>query len=226
MPRRPDRALERSERGKLTLEGIVEAAIVLADAEGIDGLSMRKLGTRLSVDPMSIYHHLRDKDALLAAMADRVVTTIGVQQDDDWATALRGTILGARAAMLRHPWTAAVIERLEQPTPAILVYLDAVLDILRRGGFSLALAHHSLHVLGSRILGFSEDLFDDSPDVRPDEATRAAQVAAWSGPLPRLAELAGAASHDGGLGGCDDDAEFAFALDLLLEGLERRRTSV
>jgi hypothetical protein len=85
--------------------------------------------------------------------------------------------------------------------------------------------HHALHVLGSRVLGFSQDLFDDAPDDPPGPAVAAVQAAAWAATHPHLAELAMAATHDGALGGCDDDEEFAFSLDLILEGLERRRAS-
>ena len=97
--------------------------------------------------------------------------------------------------------------------------------ILDRGGFSLELAHHVLHVMGSRVLGFTQDPFDDSPDGQPaDPAVAAAFAQTMAIQYPQLARLAVAASHDGALGGCDDDVEFAFGLDLILDGLERRRT--
>ena len=77
-----------------------------------------------------------------------------------------------------------------------------------------------MHVLGSRVLGFNQDLYDDSGV--PDEAA-AAFAAQLASVYPNIAAIAGAASHEGGLGGCDDDYEFAFGLDLILDGLERRR---
>ena len=140
-------------------------------------------------------------------------------------TSLRQTILAARQVLLQHPWSSRVIESRITPTPATLRYLDTVLGILRDGGFSLDLRHHTLHVLGSRILGFSQDLFDDSPDVRPEPEVAAMQARMWATTHPDLALLAGAVTHDGALGGCDDDEEFAFSLELILEGLERRRTA-
>ncbi|MBI5231008.1 MAG: TetR/AcrR family transcriptional regulator [Coriobacteriales bacterium] len=204
---------------------MVEAGIVLADRDGLDGLSMRRLAQELGVNPMSIYHHLRDKDALLDAMLNAVVARIEPPRDSGggWAVELHSLLMAARGAMLAHPWAVRVLQQRDVPTPAALQHVDRVLGILRGGGCSLALSHHALHLLGSRILGFSQDLFDDAPDTRADPATVAAQLEAMAGPLPHVAELAGAVSHQGGLGGCDDDAEFAFALDLLLEGLERRR---
>ena len=95
------------------------------------------------------------------------------------------------------------------------------MGILREGGFSLAMTHHAIHLLGSRLLGFTQDLFDDSPDVDP-EALKA-MAAALSESHPHVAEMAIGVTHDGGLGGCDDDVEFAFGLDLILDGLDRLR---
>jgi hypothetical protein len=114
-----------------------------------------------------------------------------------------------------------VIETRAVPGPATIAYMDGVAGILRDGGFSDDLAHHSLHVLGSRILGFSQDLYDDKSDADPGQA--AAFAAEFLQAFPNVAAIAMAASHEGGLGGCDDDVEFAFGLDLILDGLEARR---
>jgi hypothetical protein len=129
----------------------------------------------------------------------------------------------ARGTMLRHPWAVKVLEGRDAPTPAVLLHIERVLAVLRGGGCSVDLSHHALHLLGSRILGFSQDLFDDSPDPGATPETVAARTRAWADTMPHVAELAGAVTHGGALGGCDDDDEFAFALDLLLDGLERRR---
>ncbi|MFT4285959.1 MAG: TetR/AcrR family transcriptional regulator C-terminal domain-containing protein [Protaetiibacter sp.] len=208
---------------RLSPDRIVDAAVALADRDGIDGVSMRRLGAELGVDPMSIYHHVRDKDRLRALMVDRVVAGISPHREGEWADALRTTLLDARAAMLRHPWAASVLASGIEPTPAVISHVDAIVGIMRGGGLSVALAHHALHVLGSRILGFGQDLFDDAAEPRPDATAREAQAAAWEGALPNLAELARAADHEGGLGGCDDDVEFTFALDLIIDGLAARR---
>lgn len=216
-----------SQRGRLSRELVVESAIALADEHGIESISMRRLATQLGVDPMSLYRYVRDKDDLLAAMADAVVVAIGaVPPGGQWAQRMRRLILAARAQMLLHPWCVRVIEDRADPTPAGLVHMNAVVGVLLDGGFTLELAHHALHVLGSRVLGFSQDLFNDAPDVRPAPEVAVAQAAMWAQSLPYLAELAVAASHEGALGGCDDDEEFAFSLDLILDGLERRRAAV
>ncbi|GAA1727466.1 TetR/AcrR family transcriptional regulator C-terminal domain-containing protein [Isoptericola hypogeus] len=209
---------------RLTRERVVAAAVDLADAEGLDAVSMRRLGQELGVDPMSIYRHVDGKDALLDAMTDAVVAQIEPVTDaGGWQASARATMLAARATMLRHPWTAAVRKARTEPTPAELRHLDTLLGILRDGGLGVDLTHHAIHALGSRVLGFSQDLYDDGGDATPEEAAATAAVLART--HPRLAELAVAVTHDGALGGCDDDAEFVFALDLVLDGLERRRAA-
>ena len=207
----------------LSRDRIVAEAVALVDATGLDGLSMRRLAQRLGVDPMSLYNHVGDKEDLLDAMADAVVAEVDIPaRTGPWAADLRETILAARAAMLRHPWAAQVLEGRRQPGPATMRYMDTVMDVLRSGGLSLELTHHAIHLLGSRILGFSQDLFEDKAADRPDSAAAAAAFAGFAETHPRVFEMAMAASHEGGVGGCDDDTEFAFALDLILDGLARR----
>lgn len=209
---------------RLSRDRIVAAAIAVADREGLDAVSMRRLGQDLHVDPMSLYRHIGDKDGLLDAMVDAVLTEIEPVTDGaTWIESARATMLAARAVMVRHPWTADIVKARPAPTPAGLRHLDTLLGILREAGFSLALTHHAIHALGSRILGFSQDLYDDRPNVRQPPEAAQIQALQWASTHPRLAELALAASHGGALGGCDDDEEFRFSLDLVLEGLERRR---
>ncbi len=185
---------------------------------------MRKLAHQLGVDPMSLYNHVRDKEDLLDGIVDVVVGEIEPVPDGaDWRSSLRATILAARRTLLRHPWAARVIESRAAPSPSTLRHMERVMDIVRSAGFSLDLAHHALHVLGSRVLGFGQDLFDDSEDARPDPEAAALLARQLAVSHPRLGELAAAVTHEGGLGGCDDDVEFAFGLDLILDGLERRR---
>jgi hypothetical protein len=114
-----------------------------------------------------------------------------------------------------------VLEERGTGGPACLAYIESILATLHDGGFSIELAHHALHVLSSRIFGFTQDLFEESTpaDPAPDPATVARAMAGY----PRIVELATSVSHEGVLGRCDDDVEFAFGLDLMLDGLERVR---
>src|SRR3954451_23791901 len=207
-------------RAPLTRERVLGAAVALADRDGIDAVSMRNLGQELGIEAMSLYTHIRGKEDLLDGMVDVVVGEIPVDVGGpDWRTTLRRQILDARAVMLRHRWAARIIETRSAPGVATLGYMEAATGVIRDGGFSVDLTHHAMHVLGSRILGFNQDLYDDSGTPDKAAAPFAAQLATA---YPNIAAIAGAASHEGGLGGCDDDYEFAFGLDLIIEGLQRR----
>lgn len=211
-------------REPLTKERVLRAAVDLADRGGIDALSMRKLGQQLGVDAMALYRHVRNKDDILDGAIDAVVAEIELPHPgEDWKAALRQQIMAARAVMLRHPWAPRVLEERATAGPAVLGYIDSVLAILRGGGFSIELAHHALHVLGSRILGFNQDLFEDSTDSTPMDEAAMARAREMYARYPNVTELAMAATHDGALGACDDEFEFEFGLDLVLDGLDRRR---
>jgi AcrR family transcriptional regulator len=229
MTRRPGTTPTRP-TARLSRDVIVATAIAIADRDGLDGVSMRRLGQELGVNPMSLYHHVADKDALVDAMADAVVAQITpdpTPEGDEhaWAVELRRLVFRARRTMLLHPWAVPALQQRSAPSAAMLGHVDRVLGILRRGGCSVPLRHHAMHVLGSQILGFAQGLYNDAPDVRADPAVLAAQFRVWAATMPDVVELGRAATHDGALGGCDDDAEFAFTLDLVLEGLERRRVA-
>jgi AcrR family transcriptional regulator len=211
-------------RTPLTRERVLQAAVELADRGGNEALSMRKLGQELGVDAMALYRHVRSKDDLLDGLVEVIVGQIErPTPGTDWKTTLRQQAMAARAVMLRHPWARRVLEERGTGGPACLAYIESVLATLHDGGFSIELAHHALHVLSSRIFGFTQDLFEETgpADPPPDEG---AMIRALAG-YPRVVELAMAASHEGVLGPCDDDVEFAFGLDLTLDGLERVRTS-
>ena len=212
-------------RAPLTRARVLQAAVDLADREGIDAVSMRRLGQELGVEAMSLYTHVRGKEDLLDGMVDVVVGEIPVDPSGpDWRTTLRRTILGARSVMLRHRWAARVIETRSAPGLATLAYMEAATGVVRDGGFTVDLTHHAMHVLGSRVFGFNQDLYDDPGATDP--ATVATFAAQLAGAYPNVAAIAMAASHEDGLGGCDDDYEFAFGLDLILDGLERRRSAL
>jgi AcrR family transcriptional regulator len=211
-------------RTPLTKARVLEAAVDLADSGGIESLSMRKLGDRLGVEGMALYRHVQNKDAILDGIVDAVISEVDVRApDDDWKAALRQLSIAARVVMVRHPWAPAVIVARPEVGPATLRHIDRVLAILESAGFPIDLAHHALHVFGSRVFGFTQDPFNDTADVRSDPATAAAIAEALAATYPSVGRLALAASHDGSLGGCDDDFEFAFGLDLILDGLERVR---
>jgi AcrR family transcriptional regulator len=212
-------------RVPLSRERILGAAVALADEGGVDAVSMRKLAQELGVVPMALYKHVSNKDEMLDGMVDVIIGEIDPPPSGiDWKTAIRQRVLSARSALLRHPWASRVIESRTDPTPAVLQYMDAMIGMFRAGGFSIDLTHHAMHAMGSRLLGFSQELFDDSVDLDPE--VTAVMLQRMAGKYPHITELVMAITHEEAsvVGqGCDDQFEFEFALDLMLDGLERLR---
>ena len=215
-------------REPLTKERILGTAVALADEEGVDSLSMRRIAQELGVVPMALYKHVANKDELLDGMIDVVVGEIDPPlEGPDWRTTMRERILSARRALLRHTWASRVIESRGEPTPTVIGYLDSMMGVFLAGGFSVDLMHHAIHVMGSRLLGFSQELYDDTSSMPEEEAAQMWTQLADA--YPNIAKLipVAIATHDGPVvgGGCDDQFEFEFALDLILDGLERLRAS-
>ena len=123
---------------------MLQAAVELADRDGLEGLSMRKLGQELGVEAMALYRHVRDKDDLLDGIIEVVVGQIERPKPGrDWKTSIRRQVMEARRVMLRHPWARRVLEERGTTGPAVLAYIESILAILHDGGFSLDLAHHT-----------------------------------------------------------------------------------
>jgi AcrR family transcriptional regulator len=215
----------------LSRERVLRAALALADERGIDALTMRSLGQDLGVEAMSLYNHVDNKEAVLDGLAELVVSEILEAVRDQqppagqagWKAAMRARILAAREVLLRHRWAPKVLESRSEMPAVVLQYYDGLLGLMREGGFSMDLAHHALHALGSRAIGFSQELWEEDDDVTPEQA--AVMVQQLGAQYPNLAEMLKIVTHDADstLGWCDDQFEFEFGLDLLLDGLERRR---
>jgi AcrR family transcriptional regulator len=213
-------------REPLSRERVLGAAVALADEAGVESLSMRRLAQELGVVPMALYKHVSNKDELLDGMLDVVIEEIDPPATDlDWRSAIRTRILSARRALLRHPWASRVIESRTEATPTVMAYVDSMIGVFRAGGFSMDLTHHAIHAMGSRMLGFSQELFSDTGDA--DQEMEAEFYEAMAATYPSIFELYLTVVHDDasvvGGRGCDDQFEFEFALDLLLDGLEKRR---
>ena len=177
-------------REPLSRERILRSAVALADEGGAEPISMRQLAQELGVVPMALYKHVANKDEMLDGMIDVVVGEIDPPLEGvDWKTAMRERILSARRALLRHPWASRVIESRGEPTPMVIGYLDSMMGIFLRGGFSIDLMHHAIHVMGSRLLGFSQELYDDTASIPDEEA-----MAMWTQmaeAYPNIAALVG-----------------------------------
>ena len=216
----------------LSRQRVLQAAVKLADQGGIESITMRRLAEELGAEAMSLYYHVAKKEDVLDGIVDVIATeindTVGridaPTKGPSWKAALRQRILAARQVFLRHPWAPALFENHANTSPAVLRYFDAVLGIMRDGGFSYDLAHHALHALGSRALGFSQELLE--PGDEPDGGDAASMPEEMAAQYPHLAGMLAEIVHDdpdSTLGWCDDQTEFEFGLDLILDGLDRMR---
>ncbi len=218
-------------RVRLNRERVLEAAVVLADEIGIDALSMRRLAQELDVVPMALYKHVADKEDLLDGVVEAIIREIDPPVlDSGWRNAIRRRVLSARSALQRHRWARQAIESRSNPTPAVLEYQDSFAGIFLAGGFTPDLAHHVMHALGGRMWGFTQELFDGSVNLKADAQppaspeAQAEMLAHMAALYPNIVTIATATPHDDDsvVGrGCDDQFEFEFALDLLLDGFER-----
>jgi AcrR family transcriptional regulator len=212
---------EAKRRAALTRERVLRAAISLADRDGIESLSMRKLGQELGVEAMSLYNHVRNKVDMLDGMVDVVFSEIDLPADAmDWRTAMRQRATSARQALLRHPWAIGLMESRATPGPATLRHHDAVLGSLRKAGFSVDLAAHAYSILDGYIYGFTLTELT-LPFRKPGEV---AEVAGnilegfRNGEYPYLAEMAIDRAMKPGYNYGD---EFEYGLDLILDGITR-----
>lgn len=209
-------------RVPLNRERILQAALDLADHEGLEALSMRKLAQTLGVEAMSLYNHVANKDEILAGMVDVVFSEVDLPDAGDWKQAMRQRYLSTREAFARHPWALGLLHSRIPLGHATLRHHDEVLGRLRAAGFSLEAAAYACSVLDSYTYGFAlraqRLAFDSSKP--PDEVSATLIRQLTSQAYPNLAEMAMAIAH------APDHTparEFAFGLDLILEGLDLRR---
>jgi AcrR family transcriptional regulator len=210
---------------------VLRAAVKIADVRGIESLTMRRLAEELGAEAMSLYYHVASKEDVLDGMADVVVREINnavglidvPSKGADWKKAMRQRILAARRVLLCHTWAPGVFETRTNTSPAVLQYHDGLVRLMRDGGFSYDLIHHALHALGSRALGFTQELFDPGDGVGAEASAALENMASQ---LPYLFGMMAEVAHDdpdSTLGWCDDQTEFEFGLDIILDGLDRMR---
>ena len=210
-------------RARLNRQFILRTAIKLADTDGIIALTMRKLAQELSVEAMSIYHHVANKDDLKDGMIDLVFAEIELpSRVDHWKIALRARSISTHQALIRHPWAIGLMESGTTPGQANLRHHNAVLGCLRQNGFSIPATAHAYSMLDSYIYGFAlQEInlpFKNSEDAVDVVAIMMAQVAPDE--YPYLTEIAVNHVLQPGYAYAD---EFEIGLDLILEVLEKLR---
>jgi AcrR family transcriptional regulator len=209
-------------RKPLSRERVLEAAVALADAAGLEAFSMRALAQELGVVPMALYKHVANKDELLDGMVDSVFGEIELPPTDvDWRSAMRRRAISTREALGRHGWAIGMMES-RQPGPANLRNHNAVMGCLRGAGFAFEMAIHAYSVQDAYIYGFAlqeRDTGFETPDSAGEAAQRRAAAIGALEDYPHLAEIVTKLPESG----YDNAVEFAWGLDLILDGLERLR---
>ena len=205
-------------RKRLSRARVLEAAVALADKIGLEAFSMRGLAQELGVVPMALYKHFGNKDELLDAMVDIVFDEMQFPAaGEDWSSTLRRRAITAREALKRHSWAIGLMES-RHPGPANLRHHNATMGCLREAGFSFETAIHAYSVQDAYIYGFAQQektLGLQTPSDAGAAAQRRAQAIGALDDYPYLAEIATKLPESG----YDNAVEFAWGLDLILDGL-------
>ena len=211
-------------RVPLNRERVLAAAVEIADERGIGAITMREVASRLGVEAMSLYNHVANKDDILDGIADRVADEFDLPADaGDWREAMRRRARSAHEVFTRHPWAPMLFDSRESSGPSRLRYHDWVLGTLTAAGFSLEGAVRAYSLLDSYVYGFGIQQFNMTADgdASPEERAEGILAAIPADVYPHLHRMAvHAMTH-----GYDAEADFAFGLEVILDGLERYRRS-
>ncbi|HEY3263406.1 MAG TPA: TetR family transcriptional regulator [Pseudonocardiaceae bacterium] len=211
-----------AERSRLTRQTVVEHALALADAEGLDAVTIRRLAERLGVTPMALYWHVKNKDELLSAMADALLTEVTPEREpgQPWHVQLRAMVTALLRVMRVHPCAPALLATADKAQAASFTRAtDTALDLLGKAGFT----PQEGYLIASQVLHDMIGLVDRQPICAPGpddrqaaELRRQHRLAMLALPIaeyPRLVEYAGCSDMD-------PEAYFEFGVDLLMAGLE------
>jgi AcrR family transcriptional regulator len=223
--RAPQRPSKRR-RDPLTQETIVDAALQVLDADGLDLLSMRHVARTLHTSAASLYWHVGSKDGLLDLIFDRMIGEIPVPEPDPdhWQEQLKQVARGERATILRHRDVVRLSLGRIPLGPNALRYADRVLAILRAGGVPDDLAVAGEQLLISIVAGFAIDETGEGgqpPADQPPSSEAATMVRDYMASLPadRFPHLVRLADH---FAADDADQRFELLLDLFVDGLAQR----
>jgi len=216
----PRRGRPAAGKAVLTRERIVAEAVTMVEEAGLDAVTMRGLARRLNVDPMSLYHHVDNRDTLLDQITELVLAGIelprptGVFRDDVHAIAQ-----AFRQAAVRHPHCTPLVLTRQLGSSSALAPTEIVLSVLREAGFPPDRAVHALRAVLAFVVGALLREVSASSTFSGDNLSgvqrRVAELNASE--LPHLIEVAPQ------LAVCDHEEEFAFGLDLLITALELQR---
>jgi AcrR family transcriptional regulator len=211
-------------RPPLTKDRILGAAVDLADREGLGALTMRRLGAELGFEAMSLYKHVANKEEILDAMVELIVPQIEIPEPGaDWREAMRRRAISAREVLSQHSWVIGLLEARGLSGPAAMRYLNAILGNLMAAGFNIEDAAHGFWLLDCYVYGqvIQETSMTPSTPEDPAESPPPDPEQTTMSEYPHLFAMYEHAQTFG----YTFDGEFEFGLELILDGLERYRST-
>lgn len=217
-----DERVSEARRGRLSRELVVGTALRIMDDEGLEAVTMRRVGRELGVEAMSLYNHVRDKEDLLDGVAEAAMAEFRIEvTSEDWIAQGRAAAHEWRKLLKLHPNLMALLVERKRP----LASRDAIrpteiaLQILRRAGLSERETVHAFQAIGGYIFGFVMMEIGNVAPGRPGDRDVMAALGELEGEFPCFAALFP------WLAECDMDTTFDFGLDLLLEGIRAKAAS-
>jgi AcrR family transcriptional regulator len=149
------RSAEAANRAPVNRERTLEVALAVADSDGIEAVTMRRLAREVGVEAASLYHHFNGKDQILDGLVDLVAAEIELPAPSaDWRESIGQRAHHTRGGLLRHPWAVSLMASRTSPGPATLGLLEAGIRCFRQGGFTVPLAAHAVSTVDSYVHGF------------------------------------------------------------------------
>ncbi len=203
----------------LTRTRVLYAAIKMADDNGIESVSMRKLAQALGVQAMSLYNHVTNKEDVLDGMVEIVASKIAVPTlGANWKGAMRQRAISHHQMLLDHPWATMLLVSRVNAGPVMLRYIDATIGCMHAAGFSYEMADRAWNAMDSHIYGFTlqaQNFPLEPEDYRETAEEYLPQIPEGEYPfLNALSQRVISGEHDG-------IQDFCFGLDLVLDSLER-----
>ncbi len=210
------------QRAPLSRDRVLRAAVTVADAGGIAGLTIRSLAQELGVKPMSVYHYVANKDEIIDAAVDLVFEEIELPViGGEWRAEMRRRADSAREVLRRHPWATALLQSRLNPGPATLRHHNAFIGTLRAAGFSVRLTAHAFALIDSYVYGFAlseRALPINGPESVPDLASSMMERYFDADAYPHLLDFT---TQHIMVPGYDFGLEFGYGLTVILDGLAR-----
>lgn len=215
-----DVAMTTTQRPTLTRDRIIEAAVAFADEHGVEALSMRKLGAELDVEAMSLYNHVGNKDDIYDGMIDYVFALIPLPDPDtDWQESIRSVGVAGMDTFSAHGWVVTLLMIRGNFGPSAMRFTDKVIGILTDAGFSDEDAHHAWQMLSSHTMGYAFQAAANPAGTHNEHIDVQAALSAAGDQFPNVARLAPLLAR------CEYGSEYAFGLEIIIDGLAARLTT-